>query len=63
MVEVSALFAEAVMTPRAWLLWPRDGKAAPHPEVLEARAALEEAVCRSHAEVMQKLVFAVACEH
>ena len=49
LVEVSALFAEGMMTPRAWRLWPADGTA-PASEVVEARNALELALTqRSHA--------------
>ena len=54
--EVTALFAEAVMTPRAWKLWPRAGDQSelsglpppPDPEVAEARQALEAAVPARH---------------
>ena len=43
-LEVAALFAEAVMTPRAWKLWPADVQASPAAAVVEARVALETAL-------------------
>ena len=45
-LEVAALFAEAVMTPRAWKLWPKDVALSPAPEVVDARAALELALAQ-----------------
>lgn len=44
LLETASLFSEAIMTPRAWKLWPQDAHDAPSAAVVEARAALEAAL-------------------